>query len=458
MKRWIGWVALAGLVACSGDEKDTDGIVPLDSDADTDSDADSDADTDGDTDSDTDTDPPPTGLCTPLQVAAGTRLGAGNSLAQAVENASPGDVLELAAGDYIVGDTIPIDKALTIVSVDKDPSVVTIDMGYNGGNLFDITASDVTIAHVTLKNTGRDAVTVTARTENLTGFRLHDIVVEDPGANAVVIQGQSPDDDVWYGIDDSEISCNSFLLSDQGRDDLAAVCGTGVILADGIRDVVIRDNRTEGFWCAGGISNPVPNIVVKSGSRDVEITRNNVLDARLGIQVGDTPALDIRDYDDDDTDCGPEAVQTYRVVVTNNIVAAEDEGLRSYVRAGIELNDACESQILHNSLYAHPTSVASEVVDAGLFLIGERTTGNATNNLISGGIVRPGALAPIVRGTNIEGAASDSWFYPFQLDFHTSPGATDAIDQGDTGFEAVVPIDIDGDMRDATPDIGADEI
>ena len=39
-------------------------------------------------------------------------------------------------------------------------------------------------------------------------------------------------------------------------------------------------------------------------------------------------------------------------------------------------------------------------------------------------------------------------------DLHLDPGATDAIDQGTPGF---CTDDIDGEARDSSPDIGADE-
>lgn len=449
------WLAAVGLVACSGDEGG-DGIVPLDADADTDADTDSDTDTDADTD--TDTGVAPTGLCTPLQIGPGTAVAAGADLQAAIDAADPDTVLDLASGTYAIGAPLQIGKPLTLRSASGVATDVTLDMNYAAGNLIEVTSADVTIAHLTMTKSGASAVSVRPADTPITGLRVHDVRVVDPGGISVVIDARAADDDaVYLGADDSEVSCSSFLLSDAGRLQLPAQSGTcvsGAVLGEGVSGLTVRDNRIEGFWCGSGVEG-MPAIVVQGGVRDVTITRNNVVQSRLGILVGGQPSNEVRSYDDTPCSVAAEATQAVDITVTNNIVGAQDVDMLElpfdFVEAGIVLRDACDAFVVHNSLYS--------AIDAnsGITYQFERTSGVVANNLMSDGLIRLQDAVISVVG-NLEGVSGATWFYPQDGDFHTSPGAIGVIDEGLTDYLVEVPIDIDGDERDATPDIGADEL
>jgi len=60
---------------------------------------------------------------------------------------------------------------------------------------------------------------------------------------------------------------------------------------------------------------------------------------------------------------------------------------------------------------------------------------------------------------NLENVQPDTWFFPADRDFHTSPAASWAIDQGVTDYLDRVSDDVDGEPRaDGYPDVGADEL
>ena len=59
--------------------------------------------------------------------------------------------------------------------------------------------------------------------------------------------------------------------------------------------------------------------------------------------------------------------------------------------------------------------------------------------------------------TNLENAAAGSFAHLPSGDLHLSFSDTRAVDAGSTAFVTDVPDDIDGEPRDAAPDVGADE-
>ena len=446
------WTALALLVACKGGKDEDDGtIIPLDeADADTDADADADADTDADSDTDTDTDtdtePPP--LCEALTPPGdAVAVAAGDDLAAAIGSAASGATLSLADGTYAVTGPIRIEQPITLLSASGQRDGVTIDGGKDGGNLFEISASDVTIAHLTLTASYDDLVAIRPDGADVTGIRLHDVHLLDAGRFAITVNG----DDAGHYVDGGELSCSSIELSDDGRFDIREQCNAGGIDAYGARGWTVRDNRIEGLWCDIGSARPA--IRFTRGSRDTEVTRNTLIDDVLGIVLGETQDQIGRVYDD--APCGPTVLQHIDGRITNNIVAAFDQGIvesNNGVVAGIRAESSCNVRVLHNSVYSaiEPGSSIEHSYPT--------TTGVFGNNLLSHAIRRlQESVADDVQ--NLENQPFDTWYYPAQRDFHTAPGASWAIDQGSTDFVEELAVDIDDEPRDdGLPDIGADEI
>ncbi len=338
---------------------------------------------------------------------------------------------------------------MTLRSTTNVATDVILDMDYADGDLIEVQASDVTLAHLTLTRSG-DALVRTTQSRTITGLKLHDVRLIDPAGIAVVIAPNGQEDAF---ADDGAITCSHLELTNDGRDQVFGLCGTGGIDASFARNWEVRDNTIDGFWCDRELP-AAPGIRFSRGSRDITVLRNVLLDSPRGIVVGETPDQLGRRYDDDP--CGDVFAQAIDAVVINNIVSAWRDALvfdSSYgVQYGIKAESSCNVRILHNS-------VAHRVQPTGLASIEHRypiTSGMVGNNYTSHAVIRSDDSTADV-DTNIEQAPQTSWYFPTQDDFHLAPAATDAFDVGSTAFLAEVPDDIDGEPRGKAPDVGADE-
>src|SRR5262249_29460886 len=154
-----------------------------------------------------------------------------------------------------------------------------------------------------------------------------------------------------------------------------------------------------------------------------------------GIALGESQDQVGRTYDDDP--CGDVLLQHIDGVVTNNIVSAYEDDLiysNGGVLTGIRVESSCNAEVSHNSVYSavEPQSSIEQRYDT--------TTGRMANNLVSHKVVRVADAAAEVLA-NVEDAQFDSWTFPAGGDFHTSPGAVWAIDQGDPVTIGVVTED-----------------
>lgn len=422
------------LFGCNGGKDATDHDANGDADADTDADADSDADTDVD-------------RCAPLTPPSDAiPVAEGEDLAAAVAAAPDGAVLALAAGTWVLSAPLTLDHPVTLVSADADAASVTLDGDYVASNLVQIASPDVTVAHLTLTRS------------------FDDLLVVAPGSDRATVHGVSFVDSARYGLvatsdwdagtftDDGVVSCSSFALTDAGRDEVRGECVTGGVDLYGVRGWTVRDDTFDDFWCPFGVSGP--GIRATRGVRDTVITRNVLRDVAFGIVLGETQDQIGRVYDD--LPCGTAAVlQSVDGVVTNNLVSAYDDDLLvsdGGVLTGIRTESSCEALVAHNSVYAGVTPVSSSIEQRY-----DTTTGLVANNLLSDKAIRTdGALADVAG--NLETVQFDTWLFPAGNDFHTSPGASWAIDQGDVSTLGLVIDDIDGELRsDGQLDIGADE-
>lgn len=446
-----GWYAsaLALMVACTGDTKDTT-LIPPPPDSGTDTTETDTTDTDTTDTTDTTT-PTPDGLCEPLDVPAGAvAVAAGADLQAAVDAAADGATLALAAGTYNITTPIVLNKPITLMAADADAASVVLDGNYVASDLLRVTAGDVTIAHLTLKRSGDALIQVDSSAADVPRPRVHMVKMIDPGRAGVTNFTGVEVYDAFHA-DDGEVSCNEFDLTDVGRDEVVGLCGVTGIEVYGGRGWTIRDNRITNMYCDIGFSGPA--ITATRGSRDTVITRNQLVDVSFGIVLGETADQIGRVYDD--APCGSGVIQHIDGWVTNNIVAANDADLlvTDGFLSGIRMETSCNINVLHNSVFSAVTPELGAIEQKYT-----TTTGLIANNLLSDKIVRyPGADADVVG--NYETATLSFFFFPAEDDFHTSPGATYAIDQGDPITIGLVTDDVDGAPRDdGAPDIGADEI
>jgi hypothetical protein len=182
------------------------------------------------------------------------------------------------------------------------------------------------------------------------------------------------------------------------------------------------------------------------------VERNVIVDSARGIGfgLGDGGNGTSRDYGDDPCP-GASFLGHIDGVIRNNTVLGADADMfasQSGFDSGIALEQACGTEVLHNTI------VALQQPFVSIEYRWSSTNVAIHNNLVTHSIaMRDGATADL-QG-NISDMADTSQFVDVTSnDLHLAPGSA-AID---AGVPTSVTEDIDGDPRDASPDVGADEL
>lgn len=413
--------------------------------------------------------PGPSSVCGALAPSAGTVIhvtpAQAAQLPTLVADAPVGSVIVLADGTYPVTAGLYFKTAnVTLRSASDDASKVIIDglNGYSGSGtdtrvpeLVNISASNVTIAHVTVTNARDHLVHIVPGAASPTNqVKLYAIVATDPGEQAVKI---NPNGSGNY-TDDGEISCSRIELTAKARPWVESAhadgCYTGGIDAHQARGWKIKNNTIKGFWCPTGLSEH--GIHLWSGSRDTVVESNRIVDCARGIGFGLIDHGTGRSYPDNP--CGGEQnMGHYGGEIRNNTIFANDPGLfasGAKFDSGISVADACAVKVQHN------TVASTGYAFAGIEYRFARTTADVVQNLSTHRILaRDGATATLT--TNVEDLSSGELAGTFVSvtgdgDLHLQPTASRALDRG--APVAGVTKDIDGAPRDLTPDLGADEL
>jgi len=392
--------------------------------------------------------------CAPLPAPSGNTVDVTtvNQLRNAVNNASPGDTILVADGTYILdGVYLRIDvPGVAVRSQSEDREAVVLDGNYITTEIFQIVASDVTIADLTLREAYDHPIHVSTKEDGHTlNTLIYNVHIIDPGQQAVKINPSSS----GYYTDNGTIACSHIELTDAGRPHIRDNCYTGGIDAHQSRGWRIRDNLIEGFWCDDGLSEH--GIHLWRGCRDSLIERNMLNDNARGIGLGLVTDGSGRTYPDDPCPSAIGYVDDFGGIIRNNFISANDLDLFASeygFDCGICLWNSCNAQALHNTVYtADPGSTFSSI---------EWRFPNAraviSNNLVNDEMRERDSAIGLDRG-NLTSAQA-IWFVDAAGgDLHLRSTAVDAIDQGT--IPAGVSDDIDGNARPIglAPDVGADE-
>lgn len=240
------------------------------------------------------------------------------------------------------------------------------------------------------------------------------------------------------------------ILTDPGRTHVQD-CYTGGIDAHSAWGWVVRDNYFEGFWCDAGLSEHAVHFWVTG--RDTVVEGNTIVDCARGVGfgLGQNGNGNQRMYVDDPC---PEADYLGHVdgeIRNNMIFAARPElfASESGVDSGIALEQACGTRAHHNTIwFAEQPFVAIEYRWAN-------TSATIVNNLVSHNIVERDEAQASLAG-NLEGQGGEHFQDAGAGELHLVDGSA-AIDAGDPITLEWVTTDFDGELRDAMPDVGADE-
>ncbi|MFZ6028756.1 MAG: hypothetical protein ACOYYS_13655 [Chloroflexota bacterium] len=401
--------------------------------------------------------PAAAGHCPALPAPGGhiVHVSTVNELVDAVNGASSGDTILLADGNYALnGAYLRVDTPnVSVRSASGNREAVILDGNYQTTEIFQVVASNVTIADMTLREAYDHPIhIVTGENSHNLNALIYNVHIIDPGQQAIKI---NPASDGYYN-DNGVIACSHLELTTAGR---VAVwerngsCYTGGVDMHQGRGWVIRDNLIEGFWCAQGLSEH--GIHLWRGCRDTIIERNVLNDNARGIGLGLVTSGSGRTYPDNPCPSASGYVDDFGGVIRNNFISGNDPGLlasESHFDCGICLANACNAEVLHNTVYtADPDTTFSSI--EWRF---PNTQALITNNLVNDTMrEREGASA--VQSGNISEAAANWFVDAASGDLHLASTATEALNR--VTAPANVSDDVDGDPRPlgSASDVGADE-
>jgi len=391
--------------------------------------------------------PPPTGNVIDVYPS-----GVG-TLAAIVANAVSGDTILLHDGTYDLREALQFSTpGVSFRSASGNRDAVIIDGGYTAGSGYDtdfliqIWASDMTIADLTLRYAYNHPIQIYGPGTPITGILIHNVRIIDPGEQAIKINP------VGEGfVDYGTIECCAIELTDFGRTQIRNDCYTGGIDAHQAWGWVVRRNYVKGFWCDWGLSEH--GIHFWKGCRDTVVEENVVVDCARGIGYGLGSSGTARIYPDDPYP-GVGYMGHIDGIIRNNFVAATDSGLFASeygFDTGISLEQARGTEVLHNTVASTSVPAASSM--EWRF---SNTLVHVANNLVSHLLWTRDSAVATLEGNYI--LAPLSWFENVPAgDLHLAAPAAAPVDGG-VLLGGLCDTDIDGDLRDAQPDVGADEL
>ncbi|MGH7857185.1 MAG: hypothetical protein ACREQY_07605, partial [Candidatus Binatia bacterium] len=203
-------------------------------------------------------------------------------LFEAVERVSPGTTILMEDGEYRLPRMLDIGTPNVVLagkSGDRD-RVVVRGAGMTEravGTAISISASRVTIAHLTVGNVGHHGIQIRGE-KGASNVVVHDVHVVDTGQQ--LIKGSIASNGLHS--EDCRVACSLLEYTSHAPSDYT----NGIDVLGGHRWVV-RDNRIlrirgpgEGGWTAG------PAILFWRASRDTVVERNVVADSYRGIAIG----------------------------------------------------------------------------------------------------------------------------------------------------------------------------
>ncbi len=376
------------------------------------------------------------------------------SLAGIVAGAASGTTIRLHDGFYDLscGDSgcrlSFATPGVTLRSASGNRDAVVLDGAYLTNELVSIHASGVVVADLTLMRAYDHPVHVSGLAGSpIAGILLHNLRIVDPGQQGVKV---NPIGDGY--VDDSTAECCSIELTDVGRTHVRDGCYTGGIDVHMARGWVVRRNRVSGFWCDDGLSEH--GIHFWRGCRDTVVEENLILDCARGVGFGLGETGTGRDYPDD-----PYPGVGYKGhvdgVIRNNFVAAASPGLLASADGfdtGVSLEQAYGARVVHNTVASTQEPLSSSIEWRFPNSVVEVANNLASSDLLA----RDGASA--TSAGNLD-TVPLTWVTSVATgDLHLTAAAAPAVGGGVALPAGLADTDFDGEPRDSSPDVGADEV
>ena len=365
------------------------------------------------------------------------------NLASIVYDAKPNTTILLEDGTYSTGALNFHAPHVTLRSKSGNRASVIIDGGYHTREIIFISASNVTVANMTIKRAYDHPVHIVGGGHYALLYNLN---IVDAREQFIKVNPRGGD----YA-DFGTIACSLLEMTDAGRAYIQAnpapeyLCYTGGVDAHQAWGWTVRDNTIKNIYCTNGrIAEHA--IHFWNSCREPTVERNWLVNNARGIGFGLGTRGGQRIYPDNPlsgTGLSATDVQHIGGVIRNNFVF----GNTPYFDTGIGLEQAWNVSVFHNTVYSAKGGL-------GIDIRFVNSNPSVKNNLAYPFIDLRAGGKPRESAGNIQ-ASPHMFVNPTTGDLHLVHGATQAIHKGVS--IATVPTDIDGELRDSRPDAGADE-
>jgi hypothetical protein len=390
--------------------------------------------------------------CPALPPATGNTVtvSTATELRNAINNANVDDTILIEDGTYSVSGLQLSTSDITLRSVSGNRGDVILDGGYSSGSIFTLRANRITIADLTIQRAYYHGIHIQAGANYAKVYNVKFIDEREQ-----FIKGNPSQDGGIYpeseALDYAEIACSYFELTDEGRPHInptSGGCYTGGIDAHRTEGWIVRDNFFKNIYCTnGGLAEHT--IHFWRTNKDSVVERNIIINPARGIGFGmANDGLEARDYPDFSYDDFSGTVDHIRGIIRNNIILGDTPGSPGF-DGGIILWNSYGTEVYHNTVMS-TTSQGSTI---------ETRYQNTKDYLIKNNLLykapwhRDGQLGTV--DNNYNSATSSMFRDMINGDLHLLNTATQAIDEGIS--ISSINQDIDGEARDSSPDIGADE-
>lgn len=358
-----------------------------------------------------------------------------SQLVTAVNNTQSGGdrTILVADGTYALNGSYLriVANNVTVRSQSGKRASVILDGNYQSSEIFQIVASNATIADLTLKRAYDHPIHIMATSSNdVENTLISNVHIIDPGQQAIKI---NPNAGRTHFVNNGRITESLIELTATGRSkvwDRNGSCYTGGIDAHQADGWIVEDNEIRGFWCSNGLSEH--GVHFWSDSSNTLVQRNHIVDCDRGIGFG----------------LGSSG-HSGGIIRNNMISHGPDHG---YSDVGIGLESASGAQVYNNTIFhEHSYSNAIEYRFAA--------SNNLTivNNLSNRAISSRDNGSTVLLATNVT-TADAAWF----MDANNGDLHLHSERSGVTGAARSVSGLIDDFDKQSRPqgaglDIGADE-
>jgi hypothetical protein len=400
--------------------------------------------------------PPATNPCPALPKASGTTVKVkptqASTLASIVSAAKTGTTILLEDGTYKMTGSEGQRRlqfkvaGVTLRSVSGQRDKVIIDGEYTTLEMIVISASNVTIADLTLKRAKDHLIHVTGSgSANIKNPRLHNLKLVDSGEQFVKVNSDGKN----HYADDGRLECSHLEMTAAGRPNVETLggtsCYTGGIDTHGGWGWKVRFNTFKGIYCTSG-KLAEHAIHFWSASRATLVERNIIVDCARGVGFGLVQSGKTRTYPDNPYPTVSGYIGHYDGIIRNNVIHAGSAAAK-YFDTGIELDQAYGAQVYHNTVVSKPTFSSIDYRFAN-------TKATIQNNLTYKITKRNGASGTVT--PNLQSTPASYFVNAAGVNYHLKASAAGAINKGVVVKEA--GLDLDGKAHSVgKPDYGAYE-